>query len=54
MLKVIGLQYWATTLVVMQGDLEHRFCKSTHTGEMKKPKQDKEIPLPCEMQLYSC
>lgn len=53
MLNVIDLQRWANMLVVMLEDLEHWFCKSTHAGEMKKPKQDKEIPLLCEMQPYS-
>lgn len=40
-------------VVGMQGDPEHWFCQSTHAGEMKNPRQDKEIPLLHEMQLYS-
>lgn len=53
MLKARDLQHWATTVVGMQGDPEHWFCQSTHAGEMKNPRQDKEIPLLREMQLYS-
>lgn len=53
MLKAIDLQHQAPMVVGMQGDPEHWFCWSTHTGEMKNPRQDKEIPLLHEMQLYS-
>lgn len=49
MLKAIDLQHWATTVDGMQGDPEHWFCQSTHAGEMKNPRQDKEIPL-----LHKC
>lgn len=53
LLKAIDLQHWATMVAGMQGDPEHWSCQYTHAGEMKNPRQDKEIPLLHEMQLYS-